>query len=322
MYLQTHTCCRYPPAKLLREPVLQQHHKGSLVHTYRSISRSHWAEWDRYLESHVPGQDRDEKELQFRKPYGASRTLSQNCEQNALCSMGLLEALSFPPGTLHWNPVFIFFTRCRGRRASPLHRDGEGASNWQPAAAKWFLQKTAAEKAVLRIAPTSTNPLRLHTALTISGNTVRGWRITAQTTHLHSLTMTSLNFLPHALYCWSLTHNPLFLQLCNAPHTCLFCSMVPLQLCQTFTILSTFFLPSSYSWQDKDALSELFLVTGKLQRAFVNRLDLPSMLFCNTIWGCRCLEVKKQISASPILHIPLRHSSIQSLYDLFLNSQC
>jgi len=64
-------------------------------------------------------------------------------------------------------------------------------------------------------------------------------------------------------------------------------------------------------------------VASKLQKVFVNRLELPSSLLSNTgIQGRRCLEVKKQISTSSTLHTPLAHPSIQNLSDLFLGTQC
>lgn len=37
-------------------------------------------------------------------------------------------------------------------------------------------------------------PTGLNAALSVSVNTVRGWRMTTETTYLHSLTMTALNF--------------------------------------------------------------------------------------------------------------------------------
>lgn len=258
-----------PTTKLLQEPVLQQHHKCSLVHTYRSKSRS-------LLPLGWMGQ----------RPGGTERAPTSQGKTGS-CSSGSPVVL---PGHCHraasrmhsapwfcWKPSPSHLAPCTetlglssslGVKArEPCHSIGMEREQPRTCSSKMVPSENCC-RLVLRITPTSTNPLGLHTALTISENTVRGWRMTVQTTHLHSLTMTSLNFLPHALYCWSLTHNPLFLQLCNAPHTCLFSSMVPLQLCQTFTILSTFSYHPVAPDRPKDALSELFLSHWKTAESF------------------------------------------------------
>lgn len=56
--------------------------------------------------SQVQEQDRGQKELQLRKPYGASRTLSLICKKATYHFEILLEALSFSAGALHWNSGF------------------------------------------------------------------------------------------------------------------------------------------------------------------------------------------------------------------------
>lgn len=195
----TQSCCCYhhPSPKGTCSAAAPQTQSGAhLQETSHSVLPSAWKGWilgDTERFSQVQEQDRHEKKLQFRKPYVACRTVSSICKKATCHFEILLEALSSSPGTLHWNSGFAFITGYKGCGTSSLHRDREEATKWEPAVSKWFLQRTTAEKAVLRITPTPTNPAGLHRALSVSGNTVRGWRMTREATHLHSLTMTTLN---------------------------------------------------------------------------------------------------------------------------------
>lgn len=220
-----------------------------LQETSHSLLPSAWKGWilgDTEGFSQVQVQDRGEKELQFRKPYGACKTLSSICKKATRRFEILLEAFSSSPGTLHWNSGFAFITTYKGCGALSLHRDGEGATKWEPAAAKWFLRRTTAEKAALRITPTPINPAGLHTALTVSGNTPRVWRMTTETTHLHSLTMTTLNF-PSVCSPTGLWPKPPAPPALQCPLICLTSPLFLYSSAKHLPFLSTFFLPSCCS---------------------------------------------------------------------------
>lgn len=135
MHLQTHTCSLLSPSKLPQEPVLQQHHKHTLVHSIRSIFCSHQAEWDRPGDiERVPksqGKTGKRRSCNSGNATVLPEHLSQSCEQNAPCTVGFC----WKPSSSHLAPctetlaLSVFFSRCEGHRGLPLHGEGDGATD-------------------------------------------------------------------------------------------------------------------------------------------------------------------------------------------------
>lgn len=310
MHLQTHTCSLLPPSKLLREPALQQHHKHSLVHSIRSISSTHQAEWDRPGDTErVPrSQGRTGKRRSCHS--GNAMVLPEHCHRAVSGThpalWGFAGSLLLPtwhPALEHW----LYLSSSAGVKATEtchsMGRETEQSTEnlqQQNGSFRKLLQKRLCWGPL----PPPQTPwgciqhwLSGRTEWEAEGSPYK-WHIHIPWQRYPCISSP----LPSTAGLWPTAP-------CSSSSTM---SLTPASTALRFLYRSAKYLSFSLHFSNnpvapdrpKTALFKLFL--GHWQKA--ESLDLPSWLISKTgIQGCRCLDVKKQISTSPTHHTPLQN---------------